>query len=515
VAAGAAAVACLGVLLAGCHRRHVIGEIRPVVPGADAQSPSDAAADARPDAPPPSDAPPPREDAPVADAAPSPGDARGRDLPPALATCGAFAPGLDFQPCAASYLSGTAAEAHAAIVVAPSGALAVATHLESVELAGPGGVTSLLGGGPAAVVRLTSDGRQVLSVTKIGSSITDLDVDGRGRLALVGAPFGLAVLTPDASDLVWSRPTTGARVAVGSDGVIAVLDSMKGEVALFDMDGAARPTIKVATEGGTAVDVAVHGGSRLVIVTGSQAAGTTRQPFLNAHAYGGEVRWRNYGWKESDIGPRRLTASSRGTRVAIGGDDRVYFVGDSHGGNTSFAKSPRNLDQPAELAISDEFNFPYGTATQVLFIARFRADGRMELGQHLLSRDPPDRSGDGQPTIAGSIAADERGQVLVGGRGACCVENADGKKIRGIDLAYGDDDAFVLVISPDFRTRHLWTTFGRGTAETVGVAATRGVMAAIAIHGNAARAPLPVHEAVQPRPGGGASDVYLTVWPAP
>jgi hypothetical protein len=94
----------------------------------------------------------------------------------------------------------------------------------------------------------------------------------------------------------------------------------------------------------------------------------------------------------------------------------------------------------------------------------------------------------------------------------------DKRTVRGMKVGSVDPDAFVLVVPPDFGRRLLWTTFSQGgKASAVAVVMARGVAALVALQDQAesARAPLITHEAVQPMPGGGASDAFLAVWSAP
>jgi hypothetical protein len=97
------------------------------------------------------------------------------------------------------------------------------------------------------------------------------------------------------------------------------------------------------------------------------------------------------------------------------------------------------------------------------------------------------------------------------------MEDQSTKTVRGTAVTSADPDAFVLVLSQDFKQRLLWSTFSRGGAgRTVGVAMRQGVAALVATQDQAgARRPLITYEPVQKAPAGGASDTFLAVWPAP
>jgi hypothetical protein len=80
-----------------------------------------------------------------------------------------------------------------------------------------------------------------------------------------------------------------------------------------------------------------------------------------------------------------------------------------------------------------------------------------------------------------------------------------------------DPDAFAVLFAPDHR-RLLWTTFG-APAEGVGAALARtaegGAAAVLALQRQGAGRLLPLVEALQPTPAGGASDAHLVVFPTP
>jgi hypothetical protein len=207
----------------------------------------------------------------------------------------------------------------------------------------------------------------------------------------------------------------------------------------------------------------------------------------------------------------------------MGRDDRLYYAGESHGGNTTHAYQPRDLAQKASLRSYDAYTTPYdvGPAT-VLFVARFRpADGALEVGQMHLARVTGGKPASGQSMSPLAIAADERGNVIVGGAQRCCMLDQDRKTVAGTKIASADPDAdaFALVISADFGRRMLWTTFGRGgAARAVGVALAHGVAAMLAAQDQAAAAKAPLvttPQAVQLAPGGGAMEAYLALWSAP
>lgn len=66
------------------------------------------------------------------------------------------------------------------------------------------------------------------------------------------------------------------------------------------------------------------------------------------------------------------------------------------------------------------------------------------------------------------------------GESACCLANRNGLQVGGTPVGVNyAGGGYVLVVSPDFRTRQLWTVFsqGGGGALLYGVAARGGVVA--------------------------------------
>lgn len=431
--------------------------------------------------------------------------------------CDMFAAGEVMAVCAATYLSGKGPEPAAAVAIGVDGAVIVAGALGATEF--PGATTvSLPGAGNGTLLRLRPDGRAVQSITRLGEAVADVEVEPRtGILAVVGAPFGVAVLSPEATRVLWQRQIQALRVSIGADGTVAVLEGDRAFVSVLDGKGALLGRFALPS-GAVGADVAVHARSQTVVVTGRVPAGMTLQPILNAHRYTGEPKWKSYGFTEADISARSLRASTRGIRVVIGADDLLYYLGESHGGNTVHGKNPRDLDVSADLRSQDPYDQPYDTGLYILFWGRFRPeDGRFEGGEYLLTRERG--STKGQSVHPEDLAADDKGNVLVGGNLRCCIQGADRRRLRDVPVppvTGGDPDAFVMLSSADRRSRLLWTTFG-APAVTTGVAMRGGTAAMVAWQEKAFsdKARLITIDALQPAPGGGGGDTYVAVFPTP
>lgn len=380
---------------------------------------------------------------------------------------------------------------------------------------------NLLGGGNGVILRTDSPGKLILSVTRIGEIIDDLDIHSNtGKIAVVG-DFGLSVLDAKAQNMLWTvelgegggaTTSNGRRVAVGIDGKIAAL--FKKQVTVFDENS--RQIGQFYVRGRFVEDVAIDSNSNSVIVTGysQKNKGGCRQlqvSFIRGYDYAGNVKWTNYDWTHGEARSGNSScADTRGVRIAIGKDGKLYFAGESAGGNTIYRYNPRDLSQEAPNVIFDPYNHPYNTASNhILYYARFdSATGDIEQGQFHLSRRS---NGKGNTIVPRAIAADENGNVLIGGWSAAKFANRDESKISGQSGSYAAYDNFVLAVSPDFSSRTYmvsWNKSCTGKNQVVGVAAAYGVRAMIS---DTAGCDMITVNPLQGNPKGG-TEVLYSVW---
>ncbi|MEM1034101.1 MAG: hypothetical protein AAGN82_27435 [Myxococcota bacterium] len=440
---------------------------------------------------------------------------------PTAMPCGTFSEGDAFQVCAATYLGGALDDDVGGVAVGPDGAVVYAGTIDGEDL----GQTpnALLGGGKGVVARLSSDGRTWLSLTRLGDALGEVVRTADGLA--VGGDFGVAVLNAEASAVQWSADVGGqvSDVAVGSDG--AVVGRRDKSIHVFAADGEALGSFEV---GATRInDIAVHGGEATIFVTGFKQddgppCSQLQIPFVRAYGYDGTLKWTNYDWNRTEVGDVSECADSRGMAVTIGDDGMLYYAGESHGGNTVHRRLPKDLSQMAPNVKPDKYSDPYNLngAAPITFFGRFDpATGDYALGSFLCTRLSSDKANAARPS---AIAATADGGVIVAGATACCIENGDTKTVNG-EPAMGEylGGGFLMVVSPDFEQRRAWTTFrgaDGGGERAVALALGAGnVVAAFQqdVDGSTTESPLLTFDAIQPAPGGGARDGYLTVFPAP
>lgn len=407
----------------------------------------------------------------------------------------------------ATHLGGSGADKASAVDVAPDGTVVFGGTLPGYT---PPAIspTRLLNGSDGLVLRLDQTG-QLLAATRLGARISDLEVSPSGTILACG-DFGVAALAPDAASLAWNAAVgAGQRCAIGTDETSALL--VDGEVAVFAPDGSTRG--RWSAGGGVKHDLAVDGQRAQVIVTGyTQVSREIQVAFIRAYSYDGSLRWRSYDFPTT---PDNLRADTRGERIAIGRDGKLYFAGSINGGTGAslFVRDPKDITQSAteRIVVSDRYSNAYNTGSvKILWIGRFEPqDGTLELAQTVLTRRPSDDKGNSISATA--LTADSDGTVYVAGSAAASIANRNQVTINGRLLGAYGGDAYALIITPDFRQRRLWVAFTdpQGGKGGNGLIAVRGDT--VAFGATLSQGAFITHNAMQPVPGGG-DEAYMAIW---
>jgi hypothetical protein len=408
------------------------------------------------------------------------------------------------------------------VLLAPGGDILVAGVFPA--LAGGGedgtpGTREAIPGRAGALVRLDPAGRRVLGVTRVGDEIRDADLVRASGLVAMAGDFGVAVVEAGGGRLLWTRalPGGGARIAVGASGTVVALDA-QGGAHTFSRDGTRIGTFSLRD--GDPRDVALDDRTGSVFVAGARSGtvpGYCSDPvpsaYLRSFDLTGTPRWRNYDWSGQQIvsaGSRRCR-HTRATRVVMGRDGKLYMAGESYAGDTPFAFHPRDLGAAAPNVAADGHNRAEATShhTAIGYIARFDAgSGALEAGQFVVNRDVAGRGGD---TFIHAIDVDERGQILLGGAGACCFPARERATLGGEVLGAPRGEGWIALLGPDLVSRRLWTTWSRGgSAAARGVALAGDTVVLVATpEAGGADALVTRHALLATRPGG--SDGYVAV----
>ncbi|NOK62679.1 MAG: hypothetical protein GFH27_549293n75 [Chloroflexi bacterium AL-W] len=342
-----------------------------------------------------------------------------------------------------------------------------------------------------AIIRLSADGRSVLSVTRIAAQVEDLALDATDTMYVAAWEDGLIKLDSTASTLLFADPTNKVlRVDAGGEGFVAALqtdtsdpDSSspgKGRVVVYDTDH--QELGNFAGKHNT-LDVCLDTASQTVSFLGWRQAsafdGNKSQPvqiaYLRGYAYDGAEKYTAYDWSSDTSSDRFINkpennmADTRGYRCTIGGDGKLYAAFEVAGGNHIFRYSPFDIMTKIGIVGGDQWHEFYNTASEhKTFFARYEpGTGEYLSGQQLTGRLGPDK-GNKANTIrvnGGSIAVDDEGRVYIGGSSASGLPMPPHEKYEAKDgettfNPFPDGylgGAWFMVMSADFKTR-LYTT---------------------------------------------------------
>lgn len=339
--------------------------------------------------------------------------------------------------------------------------------------------------GAGRVVRLSPDGRRLLSSARVAARLRDLCVDGKDHILVAADLDGAIRVAPDGRSVLWRKDVGGicARVDGAADGHAAALRYDRddeaapraGRIHLFAPDGELRTEFRGRHN---TLDVCVDAASRTVIHTGWRQAnafdGKRRYPvqisYVTGRSWKGEERWHLYDWSTDRSAPAFLNrptnnmADTRGYRCALGADGKLYCAFECAGGNHIFRWEPRLrsgewVEAKGKKPRGDQYHEWYNSrAEHKTFFGRYDpATGEYLLGQQFAGRLSSGRT-NAVRVESGALAAAADGRVLVGGTSA-----------YGIPMSFTPPDtgdyrggSFLLVMDEPFRRRLLSTRFQAG-----------------------------------------------------
>jgi MYXO-CTERM domain-containing protein len=441
-----------------------------------------------------------------------------------------------------SYLGGSAGGAVPSAAILSDGTVVLAAQIgDSV----PGGkMPILLNGATAAsggaIVRLSANGKEVLSVTRVAEDVREVSVDGSDNIYVAALLGGLLKLSADGSQLLWKKSDGGIcfRVDAGENGEAAALydnsddptsvRAAKGAPAavfVYDASGATLGNFSVKRGDGGSNDLALDAGAKTVFVGGykntSQNGGLT-VPFINAFGYaGGAPKWTDYDHAYAAVFASTDIADSFVSRLHFGPDGKLYALGYEAGGNTVWRRDPKDLSKMSALDAIDEYNdgSRMGGPANRGFYARFSpSDGSFEGGA-LYQAVTPDKAvaynktGLFLDTADGDIKADAVGRVYIvsAKNGKVLPYTFDPLGLLTADGGKGANGAGLTILAPDLKSRLYVTSFvntnpgGRG--QSVAVRQIAGQAGQSVVYGgrmnfDAAVGEVFLKEPVQPQRGG-------------
>ncbi len=413
---------------------------------------------------------------------------------------------LPSQFSVASFLGGNGEDDIRGMVIQADGTVILAANLANNYTTGvlP---QILLGSATAAsqgcILRVSRDGRQVLSVTRLAAKVVDLSSDNMDNLYVAAGIDGAIKLNPRANQILWQQTTASRytqRIDAGPLGFSAILNTGESNpddetwgsglgVKIFNPAGILLGTSGGASQYGS--DVAIDEASQTVISLGFKNVQaqtiTGRLPVyisvVKGLNYDGTLKYNAYDWEaDSNMvlsgvtvpNPRYINrtnnnmADARAYRAEIGQDGKLYILHEVSGGNHMFRYAPFNISQPVSIVGGDNYFTFSSTGTEVKLVLTKHnpSDFSYIQAQQMTNRLPPPLSKGN--TIYGrssGLAADSSGRVYLTG------ESAFGLPIT-LDYQPGEysGGAYIYVLSPDFSTREICTRLassGEGRALAV------------------------------------------------
>jgi hypothetical protein len=333
------------------------------------------------------------------------------------------------------------------------------------------------------VIRLSTDGKSVLSITRLTEKINDIDIDSSDNI-YVGGKNGTAgigfKLNREATEIIWQKtftkyvhrldvspsgksvfltsPTTNFNATLNTDA--STLGYLADGQEFFSVGGASQYTS----------DVVIDDLTQTIVQVGyknfnTHDSPTTTQtlpvyvPVIRAHNFAGVQKYVGYNWGQDRTQPDWLNlaennmADVRTSRAAMGKDGKLYITYEVFGGNHILRYSPFSNTTKVTIVRGDSyFNFSNTGTESKVFVGRYDVGtGNYLLGQQLTNRlsTPPYR-GNTIFSRNGAVAADEDGRIYLTAKAASgsplSVDHQPGEYSGG---------AMMYVLSPNMASREM------------------------------------------------------------
>jgi len=300
------------------------------------------------------------------------------------------------------------------------------------------GVTPILLNGASEtsggiIVRLNKTGETVLSVTRVADSLFDLALDGNDNIYVAAGDHGAIKLTPEANQVLWVNDEVSncRRIDASAAGISAALhkSSEAGRVLVYDASGN-----QTGNASGLHMtqDVAVSDEPAYAYSIGFANKHTgvepVQVPYLRAHTHQGVEVWKGYDWpgNYTNNGDKHQgsQADTRGYRVTMGADGKLYAAYESHGGNSIIRYDPFDVMKDAQKAGGDKYHQSWGMngAAAISHICRYEPQtGDILLYQTFVVRLTSNNRANTFRSDQGDIIADSQGRVYFAGNASCCI----------------------------------------------------------------------------------------------
>lgn len=393
----------------------------------------------------------------------------------------------------ASYFGGDGDDAINEAAMAPNGDAIFAGRMTSANPPGVYPVHTYFGGGEGVIVRFNTDTNTIVWLARVPGNVLDVEMTRDGqRLVAAVEDFGAIVLDGDGAYLWNTNIRPVERASIGQDYHVAVVTGVERNwrMTLYSDAGVAMGS---QVSGRSFVeDILVDSGNRLVMATGYNVGNTGLEPMHTPFIYCWRYdnfdtrHWTGYDFPASTyrtIGHPAFgnVGDSRGYRVVIGNDDLLYFIGESHGGNTPFSFDPLIDTLPIGSKFINIDSWSSGTntgATPITTITRMNPyTGELERLTRLMARLT---STYGNTCRGRGLMADERSQVYVTGSVNFAIRDRTPKALNDVaNGPYVGTEGFLSIFNPTFDQRLTWSvfTFSDGTPATSSNTYTYGLAA--------------------------------------
>lgn len=342
------------------------------------------------------------------------------------------------------------------------------------------------------IIRLATDGKSILSMTRLCTQVADLSVDGNDNLYVAACKSGIFKLNAMADTVRWRKTfsKTVHRIDAGISGKSVAMVASETDINdatltqtvsyLHDANGNLMHQLNGVSQYGA--DVAIDEASQTIVRVGFKNFNTLGKigdietlpvyvPVVRGNAYDGTEKYVGYDWSSDFTSARWLNrsnnnmADARLNRCVIGKDGKLYLMGQIYGGNHCFRYDPFDIMKPAALVGGDNYFTLSNTGTEShAYFGRYDpATGIEDRGQTFTAR-LPNTKGNSVFVDQGAIDADSTGRVYLTGI------SAYGLPLT-IDHIPGEYTgwAFALVISPNMATREMCVRLTSGNGRAIAI----------------------------------------------
>jgi hypothetical protein len=379
---------------------------------------------------------------------------------------------FDFSPKYSTYIGGNLDDTAEIVEVTPTRDIVVAGIFTANMSQNPVTLLNTQSSQKGRVIKYDSTGKNVLAEVILGDKIFDMELNPKDQTVAVIGDFGVVVLDKHLTQVIWSKEldtsrvnndNSPARVSIGRGGKVATL--IGRQVTTWDKQGQQIATKQIPRT--YATDLAIMEKYDSVFVSGfsnnkgTNSAGKTNPvqiAFVHAYKISDlQRKWKVWDYEANTLANTENMADTRIYRISKGKDHNLYVAGESAGGNTIFRWNGQDL-KTSRLITTDPYNTAWNTASSHIgYIAKINPNnGYVNRGQMVLARLISNNKGN--TWKARAITTDEEGNVYVGGVTACCTIARSIRKVGGQEIGdYKGGESNLLVLSPNFKTRRLWT----------------------------------------------------------